>query len=388
MKGESNVGESVCLGGFGVVHDFGRERRWRAEQVTYAERLGWPRGTRVVIFHVDDAGMSYDSNMGATRALEQGVATSTSIMMPCPWVPQFAAWVQEHPQIDAGVHLTLNAEWKNYRWGPVAGRSVVPGLTDPHGYLWHGVDEAVGHATPDEFETEIRAQLDKALAMGIKPTHLDSHMGTCFQMPFIERYVKVGIEKQIPILMFGGHLQHVGEEAGAFRPLIMALAQKVWDAGLPVIDDLVTKPTNASDFEGRKRELTRAAAQHEAGRHADHRALHRSDGSLPAHLRHRQGPRGRDEPDDRPGRPRLHQGPGNHPDHLARAEAAPRRRRPVTDPIHPDLTADGQACRPPRRKQALPVFVVAGSSEMRSRGCPGYAFSWVDSTPSFPRYLK
>ena len=80
-------------------------------------------------------------------------------------------------------------------------------------------------------------------------------MGTCFQMPFIERYVKLGIEKQIPILMFGGHLQHVGEEAGAFRPLIMALAQKVWDAGLPVIDDLVTKPTNANDFEGRKREL-------------------------------------------------------------------------------------------------------------------------------------
>ena len=118
------------------------------EQATYAERLGWPRGTRVVIFHVDDAGMSYDSNMGAIRALEQGVATSTSIMMPCPWVPQFAAWVQEHPQTDAGVHLTLNAEWKNYRWGPVAGRSVVPGLTDPHGYLWHGVEEAVAMPRP------------------------------------------------------------------------------------------------------------------------------------------------------------------------------------------------------------------------------------------------
>ncbi len=225
------------------------------EQVPCAERLGWPRGARVVIFHVDDAGMSYDSNMGAIRALEQGVATSTSIMMPCPWAPQFAAWVQEHPPTDAGIHLTLNAEWRNYRWGPVAGRSVVPGLADPHGYLWHGVDEAVAHASPDEFETEIRAQLDKALAMGIQPTHLDSHMGTCFQMPFIERYVKVGIEKQIPILMFGGHLQHVGEEVGAFRPLIMALARKVWDAGLPVIDDLVTKPTNANDFEGRKREL-------------------------------------------------------------------------------------------------------------------------------------
>ena len=226
-----------------------------AEQATYAERLGWPRGARVVIFHVDDAGMSYDSNLGAIRALEQGVATSTSVMMPCPWVPQFAVYVQEHPQIDAGVHLTLNAEWKNYRWGPVAGRSAVPGLVDPQGYLWHGVDEAVAHATPDEFEAEIRAQLDKALAMGIKPTHLDSHMGTCFQLPFIERYVKLGIEKQIPVMIFGGHLQHMGEEVGAFRPMLAGLAASVWNAGLPVLDDLVTKPTNASDFEGRRREL-------------------------------------------------------------------------------------------------------------------------------------
>ncbi len=226
-----------------------------SEQATYAERLGWPRGSRVVIFHVDDAGMSYDSNMGTIQAIEKGVATSTSVMMPCPWVPQFAAYVKEHPQVDAGVHLTLNAEWKNYRWGPVAGRSAAPGLVDPQGYLWHGVDEVVAHASPDEFEAEIRAQLDKALAMGIKPTHLDSHMGTCFQMPFIERYVKLGIEKQIPVMIFGGHLQHVGEEVGAFRPMLIALAESVWNAGLPVLDDLVTSPTKASDFEGRKREL-------------------------------------------------------------------------------------------------------------------------------------
>ncbi|MEN6335248.1 MAG: polysaccharide deacetylase family protein [Phycisphaerales bacterium] len=226
-----------------------------SEQPTYAERLGWPHGARVVIFHVDDAGMSYDSNIGAIRALEQGVATSTSIMMPCPWVPHFAEYVKEHPQIDAGVHLTLNAEWTNYRWGPVAGRSAVPGLVDPEGYLWHGVPAVADHASPDEFEAEIRAQLDKALAMGIKPTHLDSHMGTCFQQEFIQRYVKVGVEKQIPIMIFGGHLQHVGEEVGAFRPLINMLAESVWNSGLPVLDDLVTQPTKASDFEGRKREL-------------------------------------------------------------------------------------------------------------------------------------
>lgn len=225
------------------------------EAPTYAERLGWPAGTKVVIFHVDDAGMSHNSNMGAIRALEDGVATSTSVMIPCSWVPEFADYFKDHPEIDAGVHLTLTAEWKKYRWGPVSGKPVVPGLTDSDGYLWRSVSDVVAHATADEVEAEIRAQIDKALAMGIKPTHLDSHMGTCFQPGYLDRYIKVGIEKQIPILIMGGHMQYIGAEAGPLKPLVKSIAQTVWDAGLPVIDDLVTQPTRADDYDQRKAEL-------------------------------------------------------------------------------------------------------------------------------------
>ncbi|MFC1604634.1 polysaccharide deacetylase family protein [Planctomycetota bacterium] len=224
---------------------------------TFAERLGWPEGTRAVIFHVDDAGMSHNSNMGAIKAIENGVATSMSIMMPCPWVPEMSAYVNEHPQVDAGVHLTLTAEWKKYRWGPVAGKPAVPGLVDSEGCLWHGVADVAGHATADEVEAEMRAQIDKALAMGIKPTHLDSHMGTCFHPLYLERYVKVGIEKQIPILMMGGHMQHISAtaEAASLKPMVYLIANKVWNAGLPVIDDLVTSPTSADTYEGRKEQL-------------------------------------------------------------------------------------------------------------------------------------
>jgi predicted glycoside hydrolase/deacetylase ChbG (UPF0249 family) len=222
---------------------------------SYAERLGWPEGTKAVIFHVDDAGMSHNSNMGAVKAIEDGVATSTSIMMPCPWVPEISAYLKEHPQVDAGLHLTLTAEWKKYRWGPVAGKPAVPGLVDSEGCLWHSVNEVAAHASADEFETEIRAQIDKALTMGIKPTHLDSHMGTCFLPQYLDCYVKVGIEKQIPILMFGGHMQHIGAEAGAMKPLVYLIASKVWNAGLPVIDDLVTSPTSADSYDGRKEQL-------------------------------------------------------------------------------------------------------------------------------------
>jgi predicted glycoside hydrolase/deacetylase ChbG (UPF0249 family) len=222
---------------------------------TYAERLGWPAGTKAVIFHVDDAGMSHNSNMGAIKAIEDGVGTSLSIMMPCPWVPEIAAYVKDHPQVDAGLHLTHTSEWKKYRWGPVAGGAAVPGLVDTNGYLWPDVPDVVAHATGDEIEAEIRAQIDKALSMGIEPTHLDSHMGTCFAPQFIDRYVKVGIEKKIPILIMGGHMQHIGEQAAAFKPLVMAIAMQVWNAGLPVIDDLVTQPTSAKDYDQRKAQL-------------------------------------------------------------------------------------------------------------------------------------
>src|SRR5436309_2030155 len=93
-----------------------------SQDSTYAERLGYPKGARVVILHVDDVGMSFDSNEGAIEAMEKGVANSCSIMMPCPWVPQFAHYMKQHPGIDAGLHLTLTSEWSEYRWGPVSGK--------------------------------------------------------------------------------------------------------------------------------------------------------------------------------------------------------------------------------------------------------------------------
>jgi predicted glycoside hydrolase/deacetylase ChbG (UPF0249 family) len=225
------------------------------QEMTYAERLGWPQGAKVVIFHVDDAGMSYDSDRGAIQALEEGLATSTSVMMPCPWAPHMAAYLKDHPQTDAGLHLTLNSEWTSYRWGPLAGPAAVPGLVDPQGYLWPRVEDVLKHATVEQFELEIRAQIDKARALGLQPTHLDSHMGTCFYEPFIESYVKVGIEKKIPILMIGGHMQYAGAELGKLNLLLRAMGERVWKGGLPVIDDLVTQPTNAPEYEQRKQQL-------------------------------------------------------------------------------------------------------------------------------------
>src|SRR5690606_25818816 len=147
-------------------------------QETYAEKLGFPKGARVLIMHVDDVGMSWDSNQGAIESIEKGVATSLSIMMPTPWVPGFFHYMQKNPEVDAGLHLTLTSEWKDYRWSPLSGKSTTPGLVDKEGAMWASVADVVTHATADEVEKEIRAQIDRARTMGFEPTHLDTHMGT------------------------------------------------------------------------------------------------------------------------------------------------------------------------------------------------------------------
>lgn len=223
------------------------------ESQTYAEKLGWNKSDRVLILHIDDAGMSYDSNLGTIRALEEGVANSVSVMMPCPWVPGFVKYIKENPDTDAGLHLTLTSEWDNYRWGPLVGKPAAPGLVDEQGALWRSVNQVVENASAEEVEIEIKAQIERARNMGFEPTHLDSHMGTLFASPhFIEKYVKIGVEYQIPIMLPGGHNtalikeltagKNSGKEGEVVVPTEILFAREVgkqvWDSGLPVLDDL------------------------------------------------------------------------------------------------------------------------------------------------------
>lgn len=232
---------------------------------TYADRLGFPKGARVLIIHVDDAGMSLESNEGAITALTKGAATSVSVMMPCPWVPGFVQWLKGHPDIDAGLHLTLTSEWTEYRWGPVAGRTIVPGLIDSTGNLWPSIPQVVFHASPDEVAAEMTAQLERARAMGFRPTHLDTHMGTTYATPeFLKRYIRLGIMNHIPVMLPGGSDKLIQKQSGfsnAQVDQIRALGITLWNAGLPVLDDLhnfsydwnvpdslaTTNPTQESD---------------------------------------------------------------------------------------------------------------------------------------------
>lgn len=229
------------------------------ETRTYAERLGWPAGARVVIFHSDDLGMSHQTNQGTIKSLKEGIVTSTSTMMPTPWVPGWMAFLEANPDVDNGLHLTLTSEWDHYRWGPVAGKPAVPTLVDKQGCLWDNVGLVNEHGTPDDVEKEIRAQIDKALEMGMPVTHMDSHMGTLFSnIEFYKRYVKVGIEYKIPMLITGpkGHLMTKYEGDLAQTLTADGLHEKVWEAGLPVLDDATGQSYGWKTFDEKKKMFT------------------------------------------------------------------------------------------------------------------------------------
>jgi predicted neuraminidase/predicted glycoside hydrolase/deacetylase ChbG (UPF0249 family) len=169
------------------------------QNITNAEKLGFPKGKKVLLLHMDDLGMCKEANQAGKYYIENDYILSGAVMMPCPNAEEFVEWAITQPNADVGVHLTLTSEWKTWRWGTLTDAARVPGLLDPDGKMWHSVMEVVMNATPEEVEMEIRAQIDKMLAMGYNPTHIDTHMGTLYGSPeFLKVFLKVAEEYKIP----------------------------------------------------------------------------------------------------------------------------------------------------------------------------------------------
>jgi predicted glycoside hydrolase/deacetylase ChbG (UPF0249 family) len=137
-----------------------------------------------LIIRSDDAGMSHSVNMALEKLIETGLPVSVSVMFPTPWYLETVDILKRHPAVAVGIHLTLNSEWKNYRWGPVLGRTAVPTLVDADGYFFPSAD-ALYKNKPDlrEVEKELRAQIDRALKSGLKIDYVDYHMGTVVSYP-------------------------------------------------------------------------------------------------------------------------------------------------------------------------------------------------------------
>ncbi|OWY61805.1 hypothetical protein B7486_61815, partial [cyanobacterium TDX16] len=165
---------------------------------TLAERLGHDADARLVIINCDDLGSSHAANLGVYEALRRGVATSATLMVPCPWAREAAARYRGE---DVGVHLTLNAEYDLYRWGPI---THAPSLVDGDGGFPRTLEDVWDHADLEEVRRELRAQIERAILWGFDISHLDSHMGTLQLRPeFFDVYLEMAVDYDLPLRLSG-----------------------------------------------------------------------------------------------------------------------------------------------------------------------------------------
>jgi predicted glycoside hydrolase/deacetylase ChbG (UPF0249 family) len=172
------------------------------EQHNLSQNLGYPKDTRLLIIHADDAGLSHAENKATIKGLEKGSVNSYSIMVPCPWFYQMAVFAKENPSYDYGIHLTLTCEWQSYKFGPVLSAKEVPSLVDKNGFFFKSRKELIDYADPEEVKLELCAQIDKAIHLGLKPSHLDSHMYSLGASEALFKvYHELGEHYSLPIML-------------------------------------------------------------------------------------------------------------------------------------------------------------------------------------------
>ncbi len=177
------------------------DARSQSAQVTpnpWLERLGCRATDRVVVLHADDLGMTHETFGAVEDWLDAGLTFSASVMAPCPWFREAIAFARRHPKLDLGVHATLNAEWEGYRWRPVSTVDPRSGLMDRHGYMHTKSRVAMRTIGAMAGIRELVAQFRMVRDAGIRPSHLDVHMGTPFHPKFMPGYLGLALRNRLP----------------------------------------------------------------------------------------------------------------------------------------------------------------------------------------------
>jgi hypothetical protein len=200
-----------------------------------AAALGYPPDARILIPHIDDVGVCHGANRAFIELAGQGFVTTASVMVPCPWFPETVDLAREQPELDLGVHLTLTSESRACRWRPISTTARTSGLIDPDGFMWPDVPSVRRHADRRAVETELRAQIEAALAARIDVTHLDTHMGVAAAPEFVEIYLELGRAYRLPVLLPECIESYVGVlDMGPLDPELYP--RLLADAAMPAID--------------------------------------------------------------------------------------------------------------------------------------------------------
>jgi predicted glycoside hydrolase/deacetylase ChbG (UPF0249 family) len=237
-------------------------------------KLGFSDSDRLVVIHVDDVG-AYEAGVSAySELVDFGLISSAAAMTPCGWFPAAAAYCRQHPQVDMGVHLTLNSEYDTCRWGPVSTRDRSTGLLDDAGYLHQWQPAVYASADPAAVAREIEAQVEQAVTAGIDITHMDSHMGTVLHPRFVRAYAELALRCRVPpAVIFRGDEETYRVRFGADAEQAAvgaALTRELEAQGVPLLDHFAGMPLDKP--EGRLEEAKRLLGQLQPG--ITHFAIH------------------------------------------------------------------------------------------------------------------
>lgn len=236
-----------------------------AHAETWAERLGYPAGRKVVILHANELGLSYETNAAGQKLTEAGKLRSSSGIPTAPWFANYASWAALDPKGDFGLELTLTSPWPKYRWQPVESGALIDSLVDSQGFLWRAPMQVMVNAQLEDVEIELEAQLRRAMDMGLRPTHLTTNRGVMFlRLDLAEVYLRFARRHWIPAVV----VELTPELVEQFRregvPLPEELVALLDDYPLPKLDDFRILPS-AESYEANKQAFLKSIADLKPG---------------------------------------------------------------------------------------------------------------------------
>lgn len=222
--------------------------------MSLAKALGYGENEKLLIINADDYGVCHSVNVGIQQLLLEQTVSSATIMMPCGWAREAALWSARHPQVDVGVHFTFTSEWDMYRWGPVNRKGSTSSLVTHENYFPKDSKTFELQADPEQVKEELIAQIEMALAMGMKPSHADNHMGSLYGLAtgrnFLSIVLDVCASYGLPFRLPRNLRQNIGQVASPeLEEQAKQLGMLADSKGVVILDYLIGLPFHLEEGE-------------------------------------------------------------------------------------------------------------------------------------------